>query len=81
MPTAKPRVNVTMDQSLYDLLSRYARALGVSRSAAVEMLLHSGWNGMIDVVKRHSELEVSKGRVGVNPEMAEVVHSLKQHNS
>jgi len=34
MPTAKPRINLTLNQGLYDLLTEYARALGVSRSAA-----------------------------------------------
>lgn len=46
MPTAKPRVQVTLNESSYATLSRIARAQGISRSAVLSELFEAAQPAM-----------------------------------
>ena len=70
MPTEKPRINLTLNQGLYDLLTEYARALGVSRSAAAVALIETGWNDMLDVVQKRAELDRATAKTAANVPLA-----------
>jgi hypothetical protein len=70
MPTAKPRINLTLNQGLYDLLTDYARALGVSRSAAAVALIETGWNDMLDVVQKRAELDRAAAKTAASVPLA-----------
>ena len=63
MPTAKPRVNVTMNQDDYDLLSAFAARQGVSRSEILVDLWQMAAPVMARVLKLLEEAERAKESV------------------
>lgn len=63
MPTAKPRVNVTMNQDDYDLLSAFAARQGVSRSEILVDLWQMAAPVMARILKLLEEAERAKESV------------------
>ncbi len=63
MPTAKPRVNVAMDQGDYDLLSAFAASQGVSRASVLVELWQMAAPVMARVLKLVEEVERAKASV------------------
>lgn len=63
MPTAKPRVNVAMDQADFDLLSAFAASQGVSRASVLVDLWQMAAPVMARVLKLVEEAERAKASV------------------
>lgn len=63
MPTAKPRVNVAMDQADFDLLSAFAARQGVSRSSVLVELWQMAAPVMARVLKLVEEAERARGSI------------------
>ena len=63
MPTAKPRVNVAMDQADFDLLSAFAARQGVSRASVLLELWQMSAPVMARVLKLVEEAERAKASV------------------
>lgn len=63
MPTAKPRVNVVLDQSSFDLLTEFAASQGVSRSSVLADLWETASPVMARVLKMVREVQRAKDSV------------------
>ena len=63
MPTAKPRVNVAMDQADFDLLSAFAASQGVSRASVLVELWQMAAPVMARVLKLVEEARRAKDSV------------------
>lgn len=63
MPTAKPRVNVVLDQSSFDLLTEFAASQGVSRSSVLADLWETASPVMARVLKMVREVQRAKESV------------------
>ena len=63
MPTAKPRVNVAMDQADFDLLSAFAASQGVSRASVLVELWQMAAPVMARVLKLVEEAQRAKDSV------------------
>jgi len=63
MPTAKPRVNVAMDQADYDLLSAFAASQGVSRASVLVELWQMAAPVMARVLKLVEEAQRARESV------------------
>ena len=63
MPTAKPRVNVAMDQADFDLLSAFAASQGVSRASVMVELWQMAAPVMARVLKLVEEARRAKESV------------------
>ena len=63
MPTAKPRVNVVLDQSSFDLLTEFAASQGVSRSSVLAELWETASPVMARVLKMVREVQRAKDSV------------------
>jgi hypothetical protein len=63
MPTANPRVNVTLSPSLFDLVGHMARAQRVSRSQVLRELLEAAEPALQRVVALSQAAERAKGAV------------------
>ena len=63
MPTAKPRVNVAMDQADFDLLSAFAASQGVSRASVMVELWQMAAPVMARVLKLVEEAQRAKDSV------------------
>lgn len=63
MPTAKPRVNVAMEQADFDLLSAFAASQGVSRSSVLVDLWQMASPVMARVLKLVEEAQRAKESV------------------
>lgn len=63
MPTAKPRVNVAMDQADFDLLSAFAASQGVSRASVLVELWQMAAPVMARVLKLVEEAQRARESV------------------
>lgn len=63
MPTAKPRVNVVLEQASFDLLTEFASSQGVSRSSVLADLWETASPVMARVLKMVREVQRAKDSV------------------
>ena len=59
MPTKKPRIQISLDQASYDVLSELARETNTTMASFVSSVVDAslpGWKGMLEMARRYRTL-------------------------